>query len=53
MFCSELSSLTYFLCDVLGDSIPFNEYHPKTFLKNSDVCDWQNGYEFSEKWQIK
>ena len=46
-FCSQLVAQIYYFMGVIGDRIPFNEYHPASFVGELDA-DWINNCHAGE-----
>lgn len=46
-FCSQIVAEAYYHMGIFGKRIPFNEYHPASFVGELEA-DWINGYKTGE-----
>ncbi len=51
-FCSQLVAHAYYRMGVIGNDIPFNEYHPSSFIGELQA-DWINGYYAGELFLVR
>ncbi len=47
LFCSQFVAHLYYHMGIIGDDVPFNEYHPASFAGELDV-DWSDGHGAGE-----